>query len=141
MSIQIRLKKFITFKNLTPKEFEVKTGLANAAASRIGENSRAATFNRIANTFPDLNIDWLKTGEGEMLNARPSVGVDIDLKLGGHSQFAMRDITNIGDAKTAILHERIKSLENEINEKNKRIDELCASLERERMMNDYLMRK
>ena len=86
-------------------------------------------------------MEWLQTGEGEMLNPQPTVDIDLDLKLGGHSQLAMRDITNIGDAKTqiAILQERIKSLEKELDEKDKRIDELNASLERERKMNDYLM--
>lgn len=88
-------------------------------------------------------MEWLQTGEGEMLNPQPTVDIDLDLKLGGHSQLAMRDITNIGDAKTqiAILQERIKSLEKELDEKDKRIDELNASLERERKMNDYLMDK
>ena len=93
-------------------------------------------------------MEWLQTGDGEMLNPESAVDIDVDLKLGGHSQFAMRDITNIGDAKTqiAILRERIKSLEKELHakqceleEKDKRIDELNSSLERERKMNDFLM--
>lgn len=68
MNIQARLKKFLAYKHLTYKDFELKTGLANAAASRIGENSRSNTFNRVAKAFPELNLEWLKTGTGEMLN-------------------------------------------------------------------------
>lgn len=67
MDIQTRLKDFLSIKGLTFKDFETKTGLANAAASRIGENSRPTTFNRIAIAFPELNMDWLTKGEGEML--------------------------------------------------------------------------
>lgn len=105
------------------------------------DNSRQRTLEKIRKHYPQLNMEWLKTGVGEMLNQLPSVDIDLDLKLGGHSQFAFHDITNIGDAKAKILilQERIKSLERELGEKNKRIDELNVSLERERMMNDYLM--
>lgn len=68
MDVQTRLQEFIQFKKLTNKDFEIKAGLANAAAKQIGENSRATTFDRIAIAFPELNINWLKNGEGEMLN-------------------------------------------------------------------------
>ncbi len=67
MDTQTRLKQFLRFKNLTPKEFEVRADLANASASRINENSRTSTFDRIANAFPELNIEWLTKGEGEMI--------------------------------------------------------------------------
>lgn len=78
-----------------------------------------------------------------MLNQSPAIDVDLNLRLDGGAQLAMRDITNIGDAKTqfALLHERIKSLESELDEKNKRLAELTASLDRERKMNDYLISK
>lgn len=75
MDIQSRLKQFLQVKGLTPKEFEVRAGLANASASRINENSRTSTFDRIATAFPDLNIEWLTNGEGDMLKpANQSAG-------------------------------------------------------------------
>lgn len=94
-----------------------------------------------------------------MLNQPPSVDINLDLRLGSHSQMALRDITNIGDAKAQILilQERVKSLEKELKskdsdlkkaEENKKselaakdaiIDELRASLNRVQKMNDYLM--
>lgn len=142
-TLQDRLKQFITSLDLSVLAFENECGMAQGTVNKMTDNSRQRTLEKIRKHYPQLNMEWLKTGEGEMLNHRSSVDIDIDLKLGGHSQFAMRDITNIGEAKTqiAILQERIKSLEKELNEKNKRIDELNASLERERKMNDYLMDK
>lgn len=147
-TVQERLAAFLAEYNLSAQAFERKCNIGVATASKLSENSRDTTFAKIAKAYPQLNIEWLKTGEGEMLNPQPTVDIDVDLKLGGHSQFAMRDITNIGDAKTQILllRERIKSLEKELHakqceleEKDKRIDELNVSLERERKMNDYLM--
>lgn len=147
-SLQDRLKQFITSLDLSVLAFENECGMAQGTVNKMTDNSRQRTLEKIRKHYPQLNMGWLKTGEGEMLNPQPSVDIDLDLKLGGHSQFAMRDITNIGDAKTQILllRERIKSLEKELHakryeleEKDKRIDELNASLERERKMNDYLM--
>ncbi|OKY84356.1 MAG: hypothetical protein BHV69_10065 [Bacteroidales bacterium 52_46] len=140
-TVQERLATFLAEYNLSAQAFERKCNIGVATASKLSENSRETTFAKIAKAYPQLNIEWLKTGVGQMLNSHPTVDIDLDLKLGGHSQFAMRDITNIGDAKTqiVILQERIKSLEKELGEKNKRIEELNASLDRERKMNDYLM--
>lgn len=140
-TLQERLKTFITSLDSSVLAFENKCGMAPGTVNKMSDKSRPKTLEKIHKQFPQLNMEWLQTGEGEMLNPQPTVDIDLDLKLGGHSQLAMRDITNIGDAKTqiAILQERIKSLEKELDEKDKRIDELNASLERERKMNDYLM--
>lgn len=140
-TLQERLKTFITSLDSSVLAFENKCGMAPGTVNKMTDKSRPKTLEKIHKQFPQLNMEWLQTGEGQMLNPQPTVDIDLDLKLGGHSQFAMRDITNIGDANTqiAILQERIKSLEKELREKDKRIGELNTSLERERKMNDYLM--
>lgn len=140
-TLQERLKVFITSLDSSVLAFENKCGMAPGTVNKMSDKSRPKTLEKIHKQFPQLNMEWLQTGEGQMLNPQPNVDIDLDLKLGSHSQFAMRDITNIGDANTqiVILQERIKSLEKGLEEKDKRIDELNASLERERKMNDYLM--
>lgn len=140
-TLQDRLKQFITSLDLSVLAFENECGMAQGTVNKMTDNSRQRTLEKIRKHYPQLNMEWLKTGDGEMLNPQPTVDIDLDLKLGGRSQLAFRDITNIGDAKTQILilQERIKSLEKELGEKDKRIDELNASLERERKMNDFLM--
>lgn len=140
-TLQERLKTFITSLDSSVLAFENKCGMAPGTVNKMTDKSRPKTLEKIHKQFPQLNMEWLQTGEGQMLNPQPTVDIDLDLKLGGHSQFAMRDITNIGDAniQIAILQERIKSLEKELEEKDKRIEELNTSLERERKMNDYLM--
>lgn len=147
-TLQDRLKQFITFLDLSVLAFENKCGMAQGTVNKMTDKSRQRTLEKIKKSYPQLNMEWLQTGNGEMLNPQPAIDIDVDLKLGGHSQFAMRDITNIGDAKIQILllQERIKYLEKELKikqgelaEKDKRIGELNASLDRERKMNDYLM--
>lgn len=140
-ALQDRLKQFITSLDLSVLAFENECGMAQGTVNKMTDRSRQRTLEKIRKRYPQLNMEWLQKGEGQMLNPRPAIDIDVDFKLDGHSQLAMRDITNINDAKTqiVILQERIKSLEKELGEKNKRIDELNASLERERKMNDYLM--
>lgn len=72
MDIQTRLKKYLDLKGLTFKEFESICGLSNGTAARLRDTTRVSTFNRIANSI-DLNIEWLKTGKGDMMKAFPAI--------------------------------------------------------------------
>lgn len=67
MNIQERLKVYIDSKHINFRRFEDLCGLSNGAAVKISSNTRFSTFDRISKAFPDLNIEWLKTGEGNMI--------------------------------------------------------------------------
>lgn len=138
-TLQDRLKRFITLLDLSVNSFENQCGMAQGTVNKMTDNSRQRTLEKIHKNYPQLNMNWLKTGEGEMLNPTPKI--DIDLTMQGHSQMAFRDISN-GDkerSQIAILQERIKALEIQLAEKDERIAELTAAISRERKMNDYLM--
>lgn len=64
MGLKDRLLQFIDNKGLTVQEFEVRAGLSNGAVSKMGDNTRVATLEKISTVFPDLDIDWLRTGKG-----------------------------------------------------------------------------
>ena len=158
-TLQDRLKQFITSLDISVLAFENECGMAQGTVNKMTDKSRQRTLEKIRKHYPQLNMEWLQTGVGEMLNQPPSVDINLDLRLGSHSQMALRDMTNIGDAKAQILilQERVKSLEKELKskdsdlkkaEENKKselaakdaiIDELRASLNRVQKMNDYLM--
>ena len=61
-----RLKEYLDAKGWPAKEFEKRTGLGNGTASKIGETTRNTTYDRISKSPVDLNVEWLRTGEGEM---------------------------------------------------------------------------
>ena len=67
MTLKDRLIDFIEFKGLTAKKFEEHVGLSNAAVSKMGDNTRRSTIDKISNKFPELNRTWLLTGEGNMI--------------------------------------------------------------------------
>lgn len=62
-----RLLIFIKFLKLSVSGFESIVGLSNGFVSKTNDNIRRRTLDAIASAFPQLNIEWLRTGEGEML--------------------------------------------------------------------------
>ena len=67
MSLQDRIRQFISYIGLTVSEFEGKAGLSNGSVSKMGDGTRRTTIDKISNSFPELSKVWLLTGEGEML--------------------------------------------------------------------------
>lgn len=74
MGLQDRIRQFAEYKGLQPKSFESVVGLSNGAFAKLSDNTRESTIDRISKAFPELNRDWLITGEGEMLKPIQTVG-------------------------------------------------------------------
>ena len=68
MTIAQRALEYSNNKGISAADFERISGLANGMLKKLSDKTRLNTFKRIASAFPDLNIEWLRTGEGEMLN-------------------------------------------------------------------------
>ena len=67
MDLKSRLIKFIDYKGLSVQSFELQCGLSNGAVSKMGNNTRRSTIDKISKSYPELNTNWLLTGEGGML--------------------------------------------------------------------------
>ena len=96
MTVRDRLKAYLKEKNISQADFAIgigaSTGYVNAIVKTIGSDKLAI----IREKFPDLNIGWLLTGEGEMLKEATDVTipshrirywVDVDATAGGVTQF------------------------------------------------------
>lgn len=129
-TLQDRLHGFLDYKNIAMQIFERKCNIGQGLGAKLSTKSYNTTFNRIAAAFPELNINWLKTGEGEMLNPTGSVEIDVDLKFGSHGQLALGDINNIGDAKVQILllQERLKQKDKDLKKYESEIAELKVKI-------------
>lgn len=67
MTIKDRITKYIDYKGIENSRFEKKAGLGNGYVDKIRDGIRSTTIEKIRKSFPDLNIEWLKSGKGEML--------------------------------------------------------------------------
>ena len=55
------------YKGISQKKFEIAANLSNGYINSLRKSPSAAKLQNIIGAFPDLNRDWLLTGEGEML--------------------------------------------------------------------------
>lgn len=67
MAIKERLFEFLAAKDLKPSVFERKCGLSNGFCSKVKNNITDGPLSLIKNAFPELNIEWLKSGVGVMM--------------------------------------------------------------------------
>lgn len=61
-----RLSEYLAYKKLSLSQFSDMCGANKSVLSRIGETTAKATLSKIQRCS-DLNVDWLLTGEGEMV--------------------------------------------------------------------------
>lgn len=119
MSLQERLNEFIVSLGISVQAFERQCNISTGTASRLTSKSYATTFKRISDAYPQLNMTWLKTGEGEMLNPTSQehyeVGVGIGKQQGGKNDFKI-EIKESDDSRKIQEEERtICDLEREID--------------------------
>lgn len=72
MDITERLVLFLQHEGLTPFQMNKAAGLSRTLLAKAIDKHQglsSGTLEKISNTYPNLNIDWLVTGRGEMLIA------------------------------------------------------------------------
>ena len=66
-SVKGRLRLFIKYKGIPVLTFEKKCGMGNGYVNGIRSSISPEKSKIIATAFPELNMGWVLTGEGEML--------------------------------------------------------------------------
>lgn len=70
MSIIGRLEEYISYKNISIRQFEINIGTSNGVIHNAIKNEkdiRSSWISKIIDKYPDINIEWLVTGRGSML--------------------------------------------------------------------------
>ncbi len=68
-NVKERLIKFVQYKKMSKSEFCRTINVSSAFITSIRESIQPDKIKSIALNFPELNIVWLMTGDGEMLNS------------------------------------------------------------------------
>lgn len=67
-TVKERLRYFLRVSNITHEEFGKNIGVSTAYVSSMRKGIQPDKLARIQQAYPDLNIEWLVTGRGNMLN-------------------------------------------------------------------------
>lgn len=67
MSIKARLQQYCKKKNIAITFVERQCGLSNGYFKESTKRISSAKLMDIRKAFPDLNVEWLQSGEGEMI--------------------------------------------------------------------------
>lgn len=71
-----RLLQFIDYLGISISEFERTAKMSNGAVSKTSNNMRTSTIKSIKESYPLLNMEWLKSGIGKMLIVPPNRNVN-----------------------------------------------------------------
>ena len=73
MGVKERLIEFIDYLNISKSAFERKCKLSNGFVDKSNDKIRDSSLQMIASAYPELNISWLRTGSGNMLNESEAI--------------------------------------------------------------------
>ena len=65
-NIKERLKAIARYKELSVTKFEGETGLSNGLVGKV-KKPNIETILKVVNRFPEINLQWLLTGDGDMV--------------------------------------------------------------------------
>lgn len=72
-----RILKYLTYKGISKYKFYQETGLSNGYLDKDADLN-IASYEKISSCYTDLNMDWVRTGEGEMLRGNSTEEVKED---------------------------------------------------------------
>jgi len=99
-SIPNRIELIIKYYNMSYNSFAKSLGLANGTGIKTmidnNRNPQNQTLNKIVNTYPEINMNWLRTGSGKMISNLPeSLSSNDDLTVTSKQVISQLDINNL----------------------------------------------
>lgn len=67
LGVKERLIQFISYKKLNVNRFQISIGVSNSYIRNMNSGIGVDIIRKIQNVYPELNIDWLTSGEGKMI--------------------------------------------------------------------------
>ena len=124
-SVKERLIKFLDFKKISKTKFGVTIGVSPAYVTSMRDSISREKIEKIKNHYPELDIEWLLTGEGEMLKT------GINQEVSGDHNTAVAGNNNTVNSEELIsrLIKLLEKKDEQIAEKDIQMNRLISLLE------------
>ena len=122
-----RIKYYLKYRGFTVRQFEDAIGKKYFLSKEHQQNTiRVGVINSIHDNFPELNTDWVLTGEGNMLLDLNKTYLEPVTQE--EAQDSEEDIVSAIKAENTALKEEIKKLNSRLVDKDDVIQNLVAIL-------------
>ena len=100
MSKAKRIQEIVDYYGMSYNSFAISIGMLNGTSiKRIVDDNRNPqnqTLNKIVNTYPEIDMNWLRTGTGQMISNLPeSLSSNDDLTVTAKQVINQLDINNL----------------------------------------------
>jgi len=138
-TVKDRLIKYLLLKKISQRSFEVKIGLSNGYINNIRKSIQPDKLQNILLNYPDLNIEWLLTGKGEMLKNDHNQDVEKD-KIDSDANENTKRV-NTADFRNEFseminlqksMQEILKTSQHHLSESQKQVNALLEILKKEK---------
>ncbi|MCR5352395.1 MAG: helix-turn-helix transcriptional regulator [Bacteroidales bacterium] len=137
-TVKERLAAYLSSRQISKSEFGRTIGVSNAYVSAIKTSIAPDKLQTISSNYPDLNIEWLLTGDGTMIRNYTDVdeyvtGIPI---CGKHSTGSPGDKRrrpqnfDILKSQLEILELRVREKDDQLKEKDAQIRQLLTILDK-----------
>lgn len=132
MTVKERLILYLEKKKITQARFEQSIGASNGYVNSMRKGMGVDKLEQVRLMYPDLNIEWLRTGKGEMFKEQSSA---FDVRIGDKNRGILigKNLTNTTLANPLITEEEYKeeymSLRLEVELLKKEVEHLRDKLE------------
>ena len=116
-----RVRQYCEYMNIRVSQFEKKAGLSNGYFNQVSKKPSEAKLDSIAKAHPNLSIDWLCTGRGEMVIETISSN-----NAGLSQQVPAGEVPVAEDALIAELRSQIEVLQAKVDNLNRELGEKNA---------------
>ncbi|MCL1933573.1 MAG: hypothetical protein FWF53_07170 [Candidatus Azobacteroides sp.] len=118
-----RLIEFLAYLKIGQKQFEIKAGLSNGYVDKLGDNITLKSLNKIETAYPELNINWLKTGEGDMVKSTVNQNNVEGDNIQGNN-------VTVNKSQTDKFLDLLKASDDQLSKSQEQIDRLIGLLEK-----------
>lgn len=124
--IKDRLSKYLKFKHFSIREFERRCGIGQSVLSKISDTVSEDTLRKIEDNS-DLNLDWLLSGKGNMIDSSRPISNNSHTNIGAQANGVLS--TAIRDIKIDVKEQT--SADTSSNYKNRKRTPSASELQKE----------